>query len=176
MKISVYTMAVETFVPTLESLATVLDKGAVHAQQAGLDLVNARLAPDMYTLAQQVQLACYQAKDATARLSGAKPAAMEDAGKSFPDLKLAIARTISFINGVPVAAFEGAEERDCTVEPPNTDFVIALNGLTLLRSWSLPHFYFHVVTAYDILRHHGVAIGKRDYASWVGAFIRPKAT
>ena len=88
--------------------------------------MNARLAPDMFTLAQQVQLACYHAKDATARLSGAKPVPMEEAGKSFQDLKLAIATTITFINGVPVAAFEGAEER--------------------------------------------------DYASWVEAFIRPKAT
>ena len=175
MKISVYTMAVETFVPTLESLATLLEKGATHAQHEGLDLVNARLAPDMYTLAQQVQLACYQAKDATARLSGARPVPMEEAGKSFPDLKLAIAKTITFINGVPVAAFEGAEERDCTVEPPNTDFVIAMNGLALLRSWALPHFYFHVVTAYDILRHEGVQIGKRDFIPFVTPYIRPLA-
>src|SRR5690348_13577780 len=142
MKISVYTMAVETFVPALESLAALLEKGSTHAQQTGQDLVNARLAPDMYPLAEQVQLACFHAKDATARLSGAKPVAMETAATTFAQMSAAIARAITYVSGVPAAAFEGAEERDCTVEPPNRDFVIAMNGLALLRSWALPHFYF----------------------------------
>ena len=77
------------------------------------------------------------------------------------------------MRGTTAADFEGAEERDCSIEIPG-DMVIVMNGLQLLRAWSLPHFYFHVVTAYDILRHNGVEIGKKGYASQVGAFIRPK--
>lgn len=69
--------------------------------------------------------------------------------------------------------FDGAEDRDCSVRIPDGGGVIAMNGLQYLRSWALPHFYFHVVTAYDILRHHGVELSKRDYMRHVGAFIRP---
>jgi hypothetical protein len=77
------------------------------------------------------------------------------------------------VRNAQAAAFEGAEDRDCSIEIPG-DMVIEMNGLRLLRSWSLPHFYFHVVTAYDILRHHGVVIGKQDYLSQTAAFIHPK--
>jgi hypothetical protein len=173
MKVSMHDMAVGSFVPMLESLSEVLDKGAEHAGSAKLDLVNARLAPDMYTLAQQVQLACHHARDGTSRLTGKGGAAIEDAEASFAGFKAQIARTLDFVRGATAAAFEGAEERDCSVEVPG-DLVIRMNGLQLLRSWSLPHFYFHVVTAYDILRHNGVDIGKKDYLSQVGGLIRRK--
>lgn len=173
MKISMHEMAVGSFVPMLESLSEVLDKGAERAESHGLDLVNARLAPDMFTLAQQVQQACHYAKDGTSRLTGTGGAAMEDAETGFAGCKDQIARTLDFVRGANIAAFEGAEERDCSIEIPG-NMVIVMNGLQLLRAWSLPHFYFHVVTAYDILRHHGVAIGKKDYASQVGAFVRLK--
>jgi len=174
-KISVYTMAVETFLPTLESLTKLLDKGSAHAQAKGLDLVNASLASDMYPLSKQVQLVCHFAQEATARLTGTPPPPMEEPAKTFPQLNAVIEKAIGYIRGVPASAFDGAEERDCTLEPPNLDFVIAMDGLTYLRSWVLPQYYFHLVTAYDILRHNGVAIGKQDYASWISAFVRPKA-
>ena len=173
MKISMHTMAVDTFVPMLESLTAILGKGAAHPESAKVDLVNARLAPDMFTLAQQVQQACYYAKDATARLTGRPAAAMEDAEKTFAGLQEQIARTIELVRSVAAAAFDGAEDRDCSIEIPN-GMVIEMDGLRFLRAWSLPHFYFHVVTAYDILRHHGVVIGKQDYGSQVGSLIRPK--
>jgi uncharacterized protein len=173
MKISMRTMAVDTFVPMLESLAAVLDKGAAHAKAAGVDLVDARLAPDMFTLAQQVQQACYYAADAAARLVGRPGAKMPDAERTFAGLKTQIRGTIDRVRGVPAAAFAGAEQCDCSIEIPGGK-VIEMNGLRFLRAWALPHFYFHVVTAYDILRHKGVAIGKTDYASQVGDFIRPK--
>jgi hypothetical protein len=166
-------MAVGSFLPMLESMSEVLAKGAEHAKSTQLDLVNARLAPDMFTLAQQVQQACYYAKDATSRLTGKGGTAMEDAETTFPGLQAQIARTIDVVRGAPAGAFEGAEDRDCSIEIPG-DRVIQMNGLQLLRAWSLPHFYFHVVTAYDILRHNGVKIGKMDYVSQVGAFVRPK--
>jgi hypothetical protein len=173
MKISMHEMAVDSFVPMLESLLHVLAMGAEHARAAKLDLVNARLAPDMFTLAQQVQQACHAARDGISRLTGRGGAAMEDAETSFDGFRAQIGRTIDFVRGTGPADFEGAEERDCSIEIPG-DLVITMNGLDLLRGWSLPHFYFHVVTAYDILRHKGVQIGKKDYASHVGRFIRPK--
>jgi hypothetical protein len=166
-------MAVGTFVPMLESLSEVLDKGAEHAKSAQLDLVNARLAPDMFTLAQQVQQACHHARDCTSRLTGKGGAAMEDAETAFAGLKAQIARTLDFVRSITAAAFEGAEERDCSIPIPG-DLVIQMDGLQLLRAWALPHFYFHVVTAYDILRHYRVAIGKKDYLSQIGGFIRPQ--
>jgi hypothetical protein len=167
MKISMHEMTVGSFVPMLESLSEVLRKGAEHAKLAKLDLVNARLAPDMFTLAQQVQQACHSATDCTRRRTG-----MEDAETAFAGLEAQIVRTLDFLRGATAAAFEGAEERDCSIEIPG-NLVIQMNGLQLLRAWSLPNFYFHVVTAYDILRHNGVEIGKKDYLSQVGPFIRP---
>ncbi|HXJ35467.1 MAG TPA: DUF1993 domain-containing protein [Candidatus Eisenbacteria bacterium] len=174
MKITMHDMAVGTFVPMLESLSEVLAKGAAHAASAKADLVNARLAPDMFTLAQQVQQACHYARDGVSRLTGKGGAAMEAAETTFPALRDQIARTLDVVRAAPAAAFDGAEERDCSIEIPG-DMVIRLSGLQLLRAWSIPHFYFHVVTAYDILRHNGVAIGKRDYLSQVGRFIRPRS-
>jgi hypothetical protein len=167
-----HTMAVDSFVPMLESLTGWLDKGAAHAEANKLDLVNARLAPDMYTLAQQVQVACHLACDAAARLTGGAPAIREDVETTLPGIKAQIARTIDHLRSVPAAAFDGAEERDCSVPIPD-NLVIAMDGLRFLRAWSLPQFYFHVVTAYDILRHSGVVIGKRDYLSQLIGFIRP---
>lgn len=175
MKISMHTMAVDSFVPLLESLSQILDKGDAHAKAAKLDLVSARLAPDMFTLAQQVQLACDNASNGAARLCDQSAPAQADDEKTIADLRARIAKTVAYLRSLPAAAFEGAEERDCTIPIPNDPkLVIAMNGLQFLRAWALPHFYFHVVTAYDILRHNGVVIGKRDYLSQVGAFIRPR--
>src|SRR5262245_19252883 len=132
MKISMHDMAVGSFAPMLESLSEVLDKGAKHAKSANLDLVNARLAADMFTLAQQVQQACHYAKDGTSRLTGKGGTAMEDAETSFAGLKTQIARTLDFVRGATAAAFDGAEERDCSIEIPGNQ-IIQMNGLQLLR-------------------------------------------
>jgi uncharacterized protein len=175
MKISMHDMTVGSFVPMLESLSSVLRKGEEHASSANVDLVNARLAPDMFTLAQQVQQACHYAKDAASRLTGKGGASMDGAESTFAGLNAQIHRAIDEVRGAPAAAFDGAEDRDCSIEV-SSDTVIEMDGLRLLRSWSLPHFYFHVVTAYDVLRHHGVVIGKQDYLSQVGGFIRPKSS
>jgi len=168
-----YTMAVDTFVPMLETLSGLLDKGAAQDKAANLDLVNARLAPDMFPLGKQVQIACDHAKGAVARLMGKEPPAFEDNETTFDQLKQRIAKTIAYVKSADAAAFEGAEERDCSIPTPN-NMVIGLNGLQLLRDWAFPNFYFHLVTAYDILRHHGVAIGKRDYIPQIANLIRPK--
>jgi hypothetical protein len=175
MKISMHAMAVKSFVPMLESLTQWLGKGAAHAKANNLDLVNARLAPDMFTLAQQVQQACYYARDGVARLTGQASATMEGAETTLPGLEAQIARTLDQVRGIPAGAFDGAEERDCSI-PIANDMIMKMDGLDFLRAWALPHFYFHVVTAYDILRHSGVVIGKQDYLSEVGGFIRPASS
>jgi uncharacterized protein len=177
-KISIYTTAIETFVPMLRSLSNLLDKGAEHARANKSDsaaLVNARLAPDMYTLAQQVQLACDHAKDSTARLCGQDPPPFENDEKTLEELKARIARTIDYVQSEPATAFEGAENRDIRIPIPPMNGEFQMDGFQFLRDWALPHFYFHVVTAYDILRHSGVEIGKRDYLSQVAKYIRQRS-
>ena len=172
MKISAHAMAIGSFVPMLESLSAILDKAKTHATATDVDLPSARLAPDMYTLAQQVRLACDHAHSGTARLLGREPAHAADGEVTLDDLKARIAATVADLKTVAPDAFEGAEQRDCSVPLPGGK-VIEMDGLRLLTAWALPHFYFHLVTAYDILRHNGVPLGKQDYLSQVGAFIRP---
>jgi hypothetical protein len=170
-------MAVKTYVPMLRSLSHVLDQGAEHARAKksnAADLVNARLAPDMYTLAQQVHLACDQASDSTARLSGQDAPQFENNEKTLEELKARIDKTLKYVESVRADAFEGAEDRKVTIPIPENNIDFEMNGLQYLRDWALPHFYFHVVTAYGILRHHGVDIGKRDYMNQVGKYIRQR--
>jgi uncharacterized protein len=174
---SIHSIATETFVPMLRSLSNILDKGADYARTKKSDpaaLVNARLAPDMYTLAQQIQLACNQAKDATAHLAAKKAPQFEDNEQTLEQLKARIAKTIDYVQSVHATAFEGAEDRKIIIPIPENNMEFEMNGLQFLRDWALPHFYFHVVTAYDILRHNGVDIGKRDYLSHVGVYIRQR--
>lgn len=173
MSLGLRALAVGTFAPMLTSLGEWLAKGAAHARENKVDLVGARLAPDMYTLAQQVQLACHHATDAVTRLSGAAPGVMEEVETTFTGLEAQIARTQARLRAVTEEAFAGASDRDCSVPLPN-DMAIVMNGTRFLTAWALPHFYFHVVTAYDVLRHHGVPLGKKDYLSQVGAFIAPR--
>jgi hypothetical protein len=175
MKISMHVMSVGSFVPMLESLSAVLDKGALHAKTNDINLVDARLAPDMFALAKQVQLACDNACNGAARLAAQEPPAFGNDETTFADLKTRIARAVAYLRQLPSASFDGAEDRDCTFPMPNNPkLAFAMNGLDFLRAWALPHFYFHVVTAYDILRHNGAPIGKQDYLSQVGAFVRPR--
>jgi hypothetical protein len=171
-----YAMSIDTFAPMLRSLSANLDKGAQHMdveKRDGAELVNARLAPDMFTLARQVQIACDHAKNGSARLMGREAPRFEDDEQTLDELKARIAKTLSYMAGAPVDAFEGAEDRKIIIPGPG-ETVFEMTGLQYLRDWALPHFYFHVVTAYDILRHSGVAIGKRDYVGdLVGGYMRP---
>jgi hypothetical protein len=172
MKISMYTMAVDSFVPMLQGLSGILDKGAAYASANKLDLVNARLAPDMFPLAQQVRLACHHANDCVLRLTGKPPQPVPEEQKTLEDMRRQIAATSNNVKGADPEAFAGAEDRDCSISIPN-NMVIAMNGMQLLRSWSLPNFYFHLMTAYGILRNSGVAIGKQDYLTQLSSLIRP---
>jgi uncharacterized protein len=176
MSYSLHAAAAGTFTGMLSSLSKILDKAAEHAAKEGWaaeKLPAARLAPDMFPLTKQVQIACDHAKNAMARLAGQEPPQFADGEQTIGDLKDRIARCLAFVESVPAAAFEGAEDRRIVI-PLFNDLVLDMQGAQLLRDWFLPHFYFHVVTAYDILRHMGLTLGKLDYMSHIGGSVRPK--
>jgi hypothetical protein len=172
--LSIHALALETFVPMLRALSELLDKSAQHAAAKGFDpgiLVRARLAPDMYPLSKQVQLACHQASDATARLARRDPVQYVDEPARLDELRAHIARVVDYVERAPVTAFDGAEDLAIEISPGRGS-TFAMNGIQFLRDWAMPHFYFHVVTAYDILRHNGVPIGKQDYLSRAAVYMR----
>jgi uncharacterized protein len=174
--ITTYALAIETFAPVLTTLSALLDKGAAHARAKGTNLealISARLAPDMYPLSTQVKLACHHAKDATARLTGATPPKIESEELTFDELKILIEKTLSSLKSMNEKAFDGAEDRKIEMTLQGNR-VFESNGIGLLRNWSIPHFYFHVVTAYDILRNNGVEIGKRDYMSHIAPYVHQR--
>jgi hypothetical protein len=160
----------------LDTLAALLEKGAAHASANGTDpavLLQARLAPDMFPLSTQVQLACHHAKDGTARLTGAAPPKIENKDLTLDQLRARVKRTVEHLRGLKETAFAGAEGRAIEM-PLQGSTVFKSNGVQFLRDWSIPNFYFHVVTAYDILRHSGVEVGKRDYLSHIGPYLRQR--
>jgi hypothetical protein len=128
----------------------------------------------MFPLSLQVRLACVHARDCAALLTGRTPPQFEGKDESMPAMKARTAETVSYVESVPAAEFEAAAERGIKHTLQN-GLSLEMSGLQFLRDWALPHFYFHVVTAYDILRHNGVAIGKRDYLSHIGYAIRQAA-
>lgn len=164
MKISVHALSVDVFAHTLGQLSLLLEKGAAHATARKFDpsvLVNGRLAPDMFPLSKQVQIACDLAKNSVARLAGLEPPRFEDTEKTIEELRARIARTIDYMKGVPASSFEGSEDRDIKV--PAGDRTLEFKGLPFLQRWAIPNVFFHVMAAYSILRHNGVDVGKRDY-------------
>lgn len=175
MPITLHELAIDTFMHMLSDLSHVLDKGAKYAQARNFpadDLARFRLAPDMFPLATQVYLACYHAKDGPARLLGHE-SAMPERGlqENFEQLSTRIKATLDHLHGLSKAEVDAGEQRKITITV-NPERVFELTGFQLIRDWTLPHFYFHVVTAYDILRAAGVEIGKRDYVPHVAAYLR----
>jgi hypothetical protein len=163
-----YQASVPAFVHALRALSNILDKGAAYAREQGIDaaeLINARLASDMFPLSRQVQIASDNAKGACARLAGREIPKYEDTESTFDELKARIAKTIAFIEGIKPAEIDGAEERQVALRAGGQDRVFT--GQNYLTFYALPNFYFHVTTAYDILRHKGVPLGKPDY---IGAY------
>jgi uncharacterized protein len=155
MKMSVDALAMETYVPALRTLSELLDKGVEHSKAKGTDaaaLLKERLAPDMFPLALQVQLACHHAKDGTARATGQEPPKLDTSELPFTELKALIEQTIQALSSTTAKAFDGAEDRRIELQLQGSR-VLETDGLQFLWRWSIPHFYFHVVTAYDILRH-----------------------
>jgi hypothetical protein len=164
MSLSIYDVTVPAFLRGLRVLATLLQKGEAHAAAAGSDpaeLIAARLAPDMIALAGQIQRACDTSKLSVERLSGVASPKFDDAETTFAELQTRIANVIAYLESVPASAFAEAETRAITLKFGPLEQVFT--GTSYALTFALPNFYFHVVTTHDILRHNGVAIGKRDY-------------
>jgi uncharacterized protein len=164
MKVSMHAMSAEVFTNTLGNLSAILEKAAANAAQRKFDasvLLAARLAPDMLPLTRQVQIAADIAKSCVARLAGQEPPRFEDTESTIEQLRARLARTIDFLNSVPASALEGSETRD--IKLPAGERTLQFTGLDLLRRWAIPNVFFHVTTAYAILRHNGVDLGKRDF-------------
>ena len=164
MTFSIYQASVSVYIRRLEALSAILDKAAAYASQRKIDpaaLIQARLYPDMLPLGRQVQIACSHAVRGAARLSGAEPASVEDKETSFDDLKARIAKTLAFLKSVDAKKMDGVEDREITY--PVGDRKMTLKAGEYLLHFSMPNFYFHLTTAYDILRNNGLEIGKADF-------------
>jgi hypothetical protein len=163
-KVSMYAFSAPTFVRMLKNLSTVLGKAEAHAKAKNYDpaiLLSARLAPDMFPLTRQVQIAADAAKGAMARLAGGQAEVIEDTETTFADLQARIAKTVAIVEGYSEAQLEGSDKREISIKIPNDE--LKFSGLDFLNTWALPNFYFHITTAYAILRHNGVELGKRDF-------------
>lgn len=161
---SMYEFLVPSVNRMLGNLTALLDKAAAHAEARKFDpanLLSARLVPDMFPFTRQVQIACDAAKGAAARLTGTEAPSHPDVEASIPELKARIAKTLDFVNSIDPAAFNGSEDRPITLKTPTRE--LHFSGIDYLRGFVLPNFYFHVTTAYALLRHNGVEIGKFDY-------------
>jgi hypothetical protein len=164
MPISMYQASVPAFLQMLSSLSAILDKAEVYAVERKIDpsvLLGWRLAPDMFALARQVQIATDHAKGCCARLAGVEVPKYPDDETTFADLRARIARTSDFVRGFEPSDIDGSEGRDIAITAGTRE--LRFKGQQYLVSFVLPNFYFHIITAYDILRHCGVPIGKRDF-------------
>ena len=164
MPISMYQASVPVFVRGLTTMTQLLRKGEAHVSETGADpasYVEARLAPDMLTLAGQVQRASDTSKLAMERITGTPSPKLEDNEKTFADLYARIDRTIAYIDGFKEAQLDGLETK--TIELKLGSFTPTFSGSSYLFTFALPNFFFHVTTAYDILRHKGVKLSKIDY-------------
>ena len=164
MTISMYQASVPVFLKGLSNLKAILEKAAAHAQAHKIDdtvLVAARLYPNMLPLSKQVQIASDFARGTTARLAGAEPPSMEDNEKTLADLIARVDKTLDYVKPFAAAQIDGSEARSITRQvrgQPRT-----FTGINYLLQYALPNFYFHSATAYAILRHNGVEIGKADF-------------
>jgi hypothetical protein len=149
----------------LHNLSHILDKGLAHAQARKIDpqvFATDRLAPDMLPFTRQIQIACDAAKNGVARLSGMEAPRFEDNETTFEDLKARIAKTLAWLETVPADKLDGSEGKDITF-PVGREATRTMKGEAYLKHWMLPNLFFHVTTAYAILRHNGVDLGKADY-------------
>ncbi|MBC3807347.1 DUF1993 domain-containing protein [Undibacterium seohonense] len=165
MMTTMYSTSVPVFQQMLGSLQVILQKAQAHAAEKKIDdqvFLQARLAPDMFNLIRQVQIAADFAKGVSARLANVDLPDFQDTENSFDELQARLSKTLDFISSLTAAQFEGSEVREVILRP-GTPKEKKLVGTSYLLGYGLPQFFFHVTTAYDILRHHGVELGKRDY-------------
>ena len=164
MSLSMYQASVPVFIRALTNLSAILKKGEAYAQAKKIEptvLVNARLFPDMFALVRQVQIASDTAKGCAARLAGQEPPSFADTEQTFAELHARLDKTVAFLKTLKPAQIDGSEER--AIELKMRDRTVHTKGREYLLERALPNLFFHVTTAYDILRHNGVEVGKRDY-------------
>jgi hypothetical protein len=164
MAFTIYDASIPPLVYMLENLGHVLRTGEAHARENGKDAseyLEARLAPDMYNLIRQVQVSTDMAKGCGGRLAGAEIPKFEDTETSFAELQDRLTRAVTFLKGLDRSAFDGAEDKAVTLKFPNAEF--HFNGRDYLNNFAMPNVYFHITTAYAILRHKGVPLGKPDF-------------
>lgn len=169
---AIYGFSVPVFERHLRILDRLLEMAEAHTRDQKIEsatLVLARLYPDMFALAGQVRAACDTAKRSTARLAGLEAPQSQDTDKTFADLHDRIRDAVAYLEGLPAERFEGAEERK--IEFPYGGSTVSLTTQQYLTRFSLPNFYFHVTTAYDIFRHNGVVVGKSDF---LGSLADPR--
>jgi hypothetical protein len=164
MSFSIYDASIPPMIRMFESLSKILDKAVAQSKSEDKDpqeLLNARLAPDMHPLTRQIQIASDSAKGCAARLAGIEPPSFPDTETTFPELHARIAKTVDFLKSVKREQLDGAEDRAITLKFPQGE--MKFTGRDFLTNFALPNFYFHVTTAYGLLRHRGINIGKMDF-------------
>lgn len=165
MSISMSSASLPVFKAMLGNLSHILDKAQAHAEARKFDpaaLLQFRLAPDMLPFTRQIQVACDAAKNGVARISGVEAPKFEDSEATFAELKARIQKTLDYLATVPAERLDGTEDKDITF-PVGRETTRTMKGEAYLKHWALPNFFFHVTTAYAILRHNGVELGKADY-------------
>ncbi|MCI5107894.1 MAG: DUF1993 domain-containing protein [Pseudomonadales bacterium] len=162
--LSMYEVSIPALIRNLDNLASIIQKGADYAKERELEdhvLVNWRLYPDMLPLAKQVQIASDVSKGAAARLSGSEPPSYEDNESTFEELLARIQKTIDYLKSFEPGQIDGSEDREVVLKAGSSEF--KFSGRQYLSLFVLPNVYFHTTTAYNILRHNGVELGKLDY-------------
>jgi hypothetical protein len=164
MTLSMYDASVPVLIAGFENLTAILQKAEKHADAKQIDfstLLNARLAPDMYPLIRQIQIASDNAKGCAARLAGVEIPSYADTETTLPEIYARIEKTIGFLKSIDPATVNGSADREVIFKSPHGDR--HFKGADYLTSFALPNFYFHIAMAYALLRHNGVDIGKRDF-------------
>ena len=164
MSFSMYDASIPPMIRTLQNLSRILDKAVAQAEAEKIDLVTlieARLAPDMLPFTRQIQIATDGAKGCAARLAGVEPPSFPDTETTFPELKERIAKTVAYLESASAEKIAGSETRQIVIKTPNR--TLEFSGRDYLTGFVLPNFYFHVTTAYGLLRSKGITIGKMDY-------------
>lgn len=164
MSLTMYQASIPSFVRMLDNLSVILDKAAAHAEAKKIDpavFINARLAPDMFPLSRQVQIATDMVKGCAARLAGIEVPRYEDNETTFAELQTRIGKTKAFLQSVSASQIDGSEERQITLKFGSRE--LSFLGQPYLLDFVLPNFHFHLSMTYAILRHNGVEIGKKDY-------------
>ncbi len=172
MPLSIYDASVPAFVNMLKALSAILGKAAAHAEAKKIDpavLVNDRLAPDMFPLSRQIQIATDGVKGGAARLAGIEVPSYPDTETTLEELKARIARTVAFLEGIDRSRFDGAEDRSVTMKVGPSEMTFPAR--VFLFEFVIPNFYFHATTTYAILRHNGVEMGKQDFLAGLAPYF-----